>query len=149
MQLFPNEQRLVASDQDKVLLTNYRISRTDKEWGRSYQITIFLENISSVEKIYQSNPLLVVVAVVCFLLGLMILAQGRDSNGNLGFGSFALALIFFIFWLISKRQVVTITSAGGSKLNFRVDGMNAAQVEGFIDDVQAAQAARIKELHKL
>jgi hypothetical protein len=149
MQLLPNEERLVFSNQDQIVLTNQRIRLTNKEWGRSYQITIFLENISSIESLYKSNPLFAVLAGVGFLFGVMQLGQGQNDNGALIFGSFAAAIIFLILWLNSQRQVVIISSDGGSKLNFRTAGMAATQVQDFIDKVQAAQAKRIAELHKL
>jgi hypothetical protein len=147
MQLLVNEERLVSSNQDKVLLTTQRISLSDKEWGRSYQITILLENISSIENLYQSNPLFAVLSGFSLLVGIIILGQGRDSNGTLVFGCFGIAFILLIIWLNSKRQVVTIASMGGAKLNFRVAGMSADQIEGFIDKVLAAQATRVKDLH--
>jgi hypothetical protein len=147
MQLLPNEERLVSSNQDKVLLTNQRISLSDKEWGRFYHITIFLENISSIENLYQSNPLFAVLSGLSFLIGLMMLGQGRDTNGTPIFGAFIVAVIFLLIWLNSKRQVVTIASLGGTKLNFRVTGMSADQIGGFIDKVLAAQAARVRDLH--
>ena len=147
MQLLANEERLVSSNQDKVLLTTQRISLSEKEWGRSYQITIFLENISSIENLYQSNPLFAVLSGFSFLVGVILLGQGRDSNATFVFGCFAIAVVLLIIWLSSKRQVVTIASMGGAKLNFRVTGMSADQIEGFIDKVLAAQATRIKNLN--
>jgi hypothetical protein len=147
MQLLTNEERLVSSNQDKVLLTTQRISLSDKEWGRSYQITIFLENISSIENLYRSNPLFAVLSGFSFVVGIVILGQGRDSDGTVVFACFAIAVVLLIIWLNSKRQVVTIASMGGAKLDFRVTGMSADQIEGFIDKVLAAQATRIKNLH--
>ena len=146
MQLLPNEERLVSSNQDKVVLTNQRINLSDKEWGRSYQITIFLENISSIENLYKSNVIFVLLAAVSFLVGIMTLSEVRGDNGTLTFGSFVAAIFFLILWFSSRRHVVTIASNGGGKLNFTVDGMTAGQVEDFIDKVQAAQAKRITDL---
>ena len=146
MQLLPNEERLVSANQDKIILTNQRISLTDKEWGRSYQITIFLENISSIENLYKSNLIFALLAALSFLVGVIALSQQRGDNGTFTFGSFLAAIFFLVLWFSSRSHVVTIASNGGGKLNFRVDGMPADQVEEFIDKVQAAQAKRITDL---
>ncbi len=62
MQHLPDEEILVTSNQDTIVLTNQRIHMSDKQWGRTYQITIFLENISSIEVLYKSNPLFIIIA---------------------------------------------------------------------------------------
>lgn len=46
MYLLTNEIEILSSNENKVILTNQRIHLEDKEWGHSYNITIFLEDIS-------------------------------------------------------------------------------------------------------
>jgi hypothetical protein len=142
MQLLPDEEILVSSNQDKIILTNQRIHLSDSEWGKSYQITIFLENISSIEMLYKSNPLLLVLATVCLLVGLFTTSAGFENNSTLRVGGFMLSIIFLVFWFYSKNRMVTIAPNGGSKLNFRVDGMKTLDVTGFIDKVMQAKAKR-------
>jgi hypothetical protein len=98
MQLLPNEEILVSSNQDKVILTNQRIHLSDSEWGKSYQITIFLEDISSIEMLYKSNPLLLVLAAVCFLVGLFTPSPGYENNGTLRVGGFMLSIILLVLF---------------------------------------------------
>jgi hypothetical protein len=144
MQLFPDEEILVTSNQDKIVLTSQRVHLNDKEWGRSYQITLFLENISSIENVYKSNPVLLVFAVLGLIVGLVTV--DRAYEGGLTFGAFTVAVIFLLLWLNSRRHVVTISSNGGAKLNFLVEGMGEAQVQDFVDKVQAAKAGRMNQL---
>ena len=56
IQLFLNEEILVTTNQDKIVLTSQRVHLNDKDWGRSYHVALFLESISFIENIYKSNP---------------------------------------------------------------------------------------------
>jgi hypothetical protein len=146
MQLLSDEELLVSSNQDRVILTSQRVHLNDKEWGRSYKITLFLENISSIENVYKSNPVLLVIAALGLIVGL--LTVDRAYEGGLAFGAFTVAVIFFLLWLNSRRHVVTIASNRGAKLNFLVEGMGEAQVQDFVDKVQAAKAGRMNQLFR-
>jgi hypothetical protein len=146
MQLLSDEEILVSSNENRVVLTNLRIQRSTKDWGRSHQITIFLENISSIEMLYRSNPLLLVLTGFFFLVGLMTSSAGYENDATLRFGGFILSIIFLGLWFYSKSRLVTIASNRGSKLNFRVDGMKTPDVLEFIDKVMQAKAARARYL---
>ena len=147
MQLLPDEEILVTSNQDKIVLTSRRIHLKDKEWGRSYQITLFLENISSIENVYKSNPVLLVIAALGLIVG--VVTVDRAYEGGLAFGGFTVTVIFLLLWLNSRRHVVTIASNGGAKLIFLVEGMGEGQVQDFVDKVEAAKAGRMNQLFGL
>ena len=146
MQHLPDEEVLVTSNQDTIVLTNQRIQMSDKEWGKTYQITIFLENISSIEVLYKSNPLFLVIAGLCLLFGLLALPQAQANGSNISIGGFVVGIIFLILWFFSRSRQVSIASNGGSKLHFRVDGMSAPEVTDFIDKVIHAKAIRTVKL---
>jgi hypothetical protein len=112
MQLLPNEQRLVSSNEDKIVLTNQRLHLCDKEWGRSYQVTMFLENIRSVERLYKSNPILLVIAIACAVIGFFSSFQAAPSifQSNHQYWIFAVGILFLAGWLMSRHQVVTFIS---------------------------------------
>ncbi len=55
MKLLPNEEKLITSNEDRIILTNFRITKRDEIWGKSYRISIFLEDISSIEVHFKSN----------------------------------------------------------------------------------------------
>ena len=111
MQLFPNEEILETSNQDKIVLTSQRVNLNDKEWSRSSQVTLFLENISFVENIYKCNSVLLVIVALGLIVRL-VTVDGAFERG-LAIGEFALAVIFLLLWLIPQRQVVTISYNGG------------------------------------
>jgi hypothetical protein len=142
MELLPDEEVLVSSNEDRVILTNQRIHQSVKDCGRANQITIFLENISSVEMLYKSNPLLLVLAGFFFLAGLIASSAGYENYGSLWFGGFILSIIFLVFWFYSKNRLVTIASNGGSKMNFQVNGMKTSDVVEFVNKVIRAKARR-------
>jgi hypothetical protein len=146
MQLLPAEENLVTSNQDKLILTNQRIHLTDKQWGRSYQITIFLENIASIENVYKSNPVYLLIMAGCLLLALA--TASRELDEKVSIGSFVAAVICLLLWNSSRRHVVTISSNGGGTLNFSVEGMGDDQVQDFIDKVEAAKGARMNQLFR-
>lgn len=139
MQLLQNEEVIVSSNGDKIILTNQRIHQEDKQWGRSYQLTIFLGNISSIEMLYKSNPVFLVLAAIGFVFAIM---YNSPYDSGVRSGSFIFALVLLILWFFSKSRVVTIASNGGAKLNFRVEGMNSEAVDGFIDKVLEAKGNR-------
>lgn len=146
MQHLPDEEMLVTSNQDTIVLTNQRIHMSDKQWGRTYQITIFLENISSIEVLYKSNPLFIIIAGFCFLIGLLAMPQAQQSGATIPFGSFMVSIIFLILWVFSRTRQVSVASNGGGNLQFRVDGMSTLAATDFVDKVIHAKATRAVQL---
>jgi hypothetical protein len=49
MKKLENENVILTSNNDKVILTDHRIHMKVKDWGIDYSIGIFLEDISSIE----------------------------------------------------------------------------------------------------
>ena len=121
MQLLPEEDVLVTSNQDKVILTNQRVQLSDKEWGRSHQITIFLEDISSIENVYKSNPIFLVLSGLGAVIGL--LTFGRAADGNISLIAFILTIAFLLLWVNSRQHAIIVSSNGGGRLTFLVGGM--------------------------
>lgn len=146
MKLLPNESTLVTSNQDKVILTDHRIHMNDKEWGRSYSISIFLENISSIETKYNSLVIFLILGVLAALAGIFLTIEGLNENGM--FLSFIVSIALFIFWWLSRRHVISVSSNGGSKLNFEVTKMSDEKIMAFVHNISEAQQKRIQLLQK-
>ena len=66
MNLFLNEEFLVRSNNDRILLTTHRIQLTSNDWGSSYRNVLFLDDISSIEK--RSSSLFLAFVIGIFLL---------------------------------------------------------------------------------
>jgi len=116
----------------------------DKEWGHSYNITIFLEDISSIEVKYSSLIIALIIAIIAGLFGLMYLVNSQNSYGGPNFQviSFIISAFFFIIYMVSRTHLVSISSNGGKPLNFKVNGMKKDIIEDFIYKVQEAKIQR-------
>jgi hypothetical protein len=101
-------------------------------------------NISSIENVYKSNLVLLLIGALGMVEGITTI--NREDQAGLAFRGFTVAVIFLLLWLNSCKHIVTISSNGGGKLNFLVERMSEAEVQDFVDKVQAAKANRIKQL---
>lgn len=140
MDLLLNEKLIISSNDDKVVLTNYRVFMKNKSWVNNYYISIFLEDISSVENKYTSKIMYLFYALFSVLTSIISI---NITNINIqqiltSIGVLA-ALIFFVLWSKSRKNIISITSNGGTKLEFLVDGMSEKNIENFINDVLNAK----------
>lgn len=140
MDLLLNEKLIISSNDDKVVLTNYRVFMKNKSWVNNYYISIFLEDISSVENKYTSKITYLFYALFSVLTSIISI---NITNINIqqiltSIGVLA-ALIFFVLWSTSRKNIISITSNGGTKLEFLVDGMSEKNIENFINDVLNAK----------
>lgn len=147
MKLLPNEEKLITSNADKIILTNHRIQMTDSVWGQSFTVSIFLEDISSIEIKYKSNILLIILGVICVLGGFYMAGQSRGSEGMIA--GLVLGGIFFAIWWFTRKHIISISSDGGSSLNFMVQGMGDEKINDFVHNVSLAKQTRVNQLAKL
>jgi len=141
MQLLPEEDYLVRSNDDTVVLTTHRIKVRNKDWGMSYQNVIFLEDISSIEIRYSSWFIVLVLGFVLIGTGLFIAGQNNGDLFNIATGGGALLILLYF---LSRKHVVTITPDGGKGMDIQIKNMQDMQVEDFIEKVQIAKMARRK-----
>jgi hypothetical protein len=146
MKLLPNEVKILSSNSEKVILTDHRVQLTDIVAGGSFTISIFLEDISSIETRYKSNIWLLILGGISVLGGLLI--PGRYGGNHLGPG-LVVGLIFFVIWWFTRKHIVAISSNGGSALNFIAEGMSAETINDFVYNVSVAKQKRVNALHKV
>jgi len=146
MKLLPTEEKLITSNEDKIILTNHRIQMTDSVWGQSITISIFLEDISSLEIKYKSNIIFIILSIICLLGGASSAGQEGSTAliGGLVFGG-----IFFALWWFTRKHIISISSDGGASLNFMVQGMGDDKIDDFIHNISLAKQTRVNQLHKL
>lgn len=147
MKLLPSEEKLISSNSDKIILTNYRIQMTESVFGKSFTISIFLENISSIEKKYTSKTIFITLGIVSILIG-FYLSTLNIGNESL-IGGLVLGVIFFAIWWNSLKHIISISSNGGSALNFQVESMSDTKIAEFIYDLSLAKQNRVNQLSKL
>jgi hypothetical protein len=146
MNLLSGERLLVSSNDDKIILTDQRIHMTDKIWGKSYQITIFLEDISSIEHLYRNNIFYVVLAMLSFFLA--VISIGSGANVATIYGGLIVGGLFLTLWLGSRQRLIKISSKGGGALCFIIEGMSEAYIDEFLHKVQEAKANRLKDIYR-
>jgi len=140
MNLLENENEIISLNGKRIILTNYRIIQNDQLAGKSYSISIFLENISSIENQYKSSPVYLIIAGVAFIGGI-----GYES---LMVGVIA-GLIFVALWWFSRKHLITIKSNGGSSLNILAEKMKKKDIENFVFNIVKAKSERINKIHKI
>lgn len=146
MNLLSDERLLVSSNDDKIILTDQRIHMTDKIWGKTYQITIFLEDISSIEHLYRNNMYFLILAMLSFFLSVISIGNGAGIPAI--YAGIILGGIFLTLWLGSRQRLIKIASKGGGALCFVVERMDEAHIEDFLHKVQEAKSNRLKDLYK-
>jgi hypothetical protein len=146
MELLPNEERLISSNNDKVVLTTHRIQMSDSDAGNSYSIVIFLEDISSIETKYKSSITFMIIGCLAIIGGLF--ASSRTENTDAIVMGAIVGIIFFILWWFSRKHVISISPNGGKSLTFRAKRMKKGQVQHFLDKLQLAKWKRVNELYK-
>jgi len=139
MNLLENENEIITSNGKRIILTNQRIVQNDELAGKSYSISIFLENISSIENQYKSSPVYLIIAAIAFI-------------GGIGYGSPMIGviagLVLVALWWFSRKHLITIKSDGGSSLNILAEKMKKKDVENFVFNIVKAKSERINEIHK-
>lgn len=146
MKTFNNEKVILASDNNKIFLTNYRVHMQVKEWGFNYSIGIFLEDISSVEVKYKSNILLLLIGCLIFISSI-IFGLTENESEVLSVGMLVGLISLFLWWL-SRRHVICISPNGGAKMTFSIRGFDSDKIDDFILKLSQAKEERIS-LNKL
>ena len=144
MKLLQNEENILTSNDNSVVLSNLRIYMHSISLGRAYTISIFLEDISSIELKYTSVILFLGLAVLCIILG--TLGAMNNERSNLFMAGVVFGLIFLALWWFSRKHVISVASNGGSVLNFGVSGMSDASMEDFLYQLSNAKLARVNKL---
>lgn len=102
MKLLKNEEKLLSSNADKIVLTNQRIMMAEKVWGKSIKISICLEDISSVEIHYRSYIVFLILGIILALAELIMII---GDFGNFRFGGILLGIIFIAIWWFTRKHL--------------------------------------------
>ena len=141
--LFDNERIITQSDRDLITLTNLRIRYSDDVWGKSHVISLLLEKVSSVEIHYRSKPILLVLGILSVIVGVFLESNGAEGSiavfGVIGF-------VFILLHIFSRKHFMTISSEGGSKINFHIKRMKHSKVLTFVNQLEGAIINRREEL---
>jgi hypothetical protein len=119
--------------------------------GQQYSISIFLENISSIEIKYKSNILLMVFGIISSVSGAFSAVGGSFVNeGNviqMGVLLIIFGILILIFWWLSRTHIIAVASNGGSSINISIKNMTNEVIDNFIYETSFAKLNRLNKLN--
>ncbi|BAV09562.1 hypothetical protein SAMN05421788_1011001 [Filimonas lacunae] len=140
--ILPNEEKLLAYNGSKLILTNMRINIADRRLG---DVNFFLENVRSVTTQHKGYKTMLIGGCTSLLAGGVLLAT---ENTNL-FQIFLIAgIIMLLFWWATKRSFISVESDKGIVSDVDVDIMTNEEIQSVIDDIEEARVNRVAELTK-
>lgn len=147
IRLMPRES-VIATFGENVILTDHRIYMNEYKWGHSSFTSIFLEDISSIQRKYRSKIVLLLIAALFFLAGIYFMSADsyRYEKSEISGRIFVVGVIFVLVWLFTRKNVVCIASDGNSALEFETSGISDDKLDGFIHEVSIAKQNRMIEL---
>lgn len=142
--LLPGERVLRESPSPvQLVLTTHRIRLERRSSGLAELTSIMLDELASCALTRTSQPILLVLAAACLVLGLIYTA-GAGEGFVLLIGLIGGA-IFGALYLGSRQQTLVLSSAGAS-IKANTKGMSFEAVQQIIDEIEAAKDARYRLL---
>jgi len=140
MKLMADEKILLSSNDGELVLTNCRVRLESQSFGHAQIVSIMLEELASCAITRISHPVFLAMAVVCFLGGGLITANGHGNDSALLAG-IVLAVVFVLIYLLNRQQVLALASAGAT-IKVNTQGMKLDGVKAFIDRTEVSKNAR-------
>lgn len=143
MTLLPGEELLATLNNDRSVLTNQRIQTIERSWGSLKSTSMFLENISSISVCYVRSYLTLLITGIVFFPGVVMVVQSPEQPKYSG-SLFFVAVMMLLVWTFTRRKVIQVTSSGSGKMHIDVNNLSRDEIETLIDDIQLAQANRLR-----
>ncbi len=134
--LLENETILNKTEDDGVILTNYRIRQNFGTQKHPQFISIHLKKISSVELYYKETVLWLILGIVLLAFGLITFLSYRVEPGAIGI---VLGGLFLLLYYLSKRYLMRICSDGGSHIAIQIKGIKADRIQNFVMQLEQAK----------
>lgn len=139
MNLLPNETVLRESSGKTLVLTTHRVRHTTQGTGNVSVRSIMLEELASCALFKTSQPIFLIIAGICSVLGLLITLSGRSAEPLIG--ALILGGIFVIIYFASQQQTIAFASAG-TTIRINAGGMKLEAAKEFIEIAEQAKNAR-------
>jgi hypothetical protein len=140
MNKLAGERVLFESENKTLVLTTHRVRFETQSTGFASIKSIMLEEVASCMMIRTSQPVLLVFAALFGLAGITVPFIARGLNAALPLGV-AVALIFVALYFASRRQFLSVASAG-TTIRVSTGKMNAQAVSQLIDALEWAKNER-------
>ena len=117
-----------------VVLTNYRIVNTV---GSSYEIIIFLQKISSIERHYESHILTLLLGIFFSVIGIIGLSLEVFFR-PIGVSFLIVGVVLILISFLARKHTIIVSPNGGQKLKIEVQGLSNERIEEFVTNIQNA-----------
>lgn len=148
MNLLLDEKHITTPVNQVLTLTNYRIQKHSKDWSSSSSITIFLEDISSIEAKYENNIILLILAILFTLGFVYCFFGGNAALEQPSYIAAGLAIICIIAWIASRQYVIKIAPNGGSALHLNVSRLKKSTADELVETIEQAKGIRVRQLRR-
>lgn len=133
MKCFENEELILASENNRVVLTTRRIRQAESKTDLT---SIMLEKVSSVEVRYRRWIVILLTGIVCIGTGCFLLVENRqEAVLLLGIGALCVLAYF-----LTRKHIVSISSDGGARIFFTTRGMSKETVLDFVERLEEAKS---------
>lgn len=139
--LFEGESILIEGNNQRLWLTTHRLRYLSGERASDGVISIFLDNISSIQVTRHANRLWLILGFIALLAGGVMMSGHAEEPGML-IG--IVGIVFIIRFFIAQKHVIKVASKGGDPALIVTSGMKAEMVNSFIDSVEKAMNERMK-----
>jgi hypothetical protein len=147
MRLLPNEEELTSVNFNQFTLSNYRVEKQMKDWGEKSVVSIFLEDISSLEMKYASNLSFIFFGVLFVVAGFFVAVQFEITVGMIA--GLIVGGVFFALWALTRKHIILIYPSGGAPMRIDVSGMANDKILDILHSISLAKQKRANELHKI
>jgi hypothetical protein len=138
MLMLQGERVLYRTRSGRFTLTTHRVRFERQHFGYAGIKSIMLEDLAGCAVVRESFPVLLILAVGCFLLGMLLAVQAGPVAFVLGL---LVAMVLVFAYLLSQQQVIRLASAGMA-ITMQTTQMTVAEARELIDRVEAAKNAR-------
>ena len=149
MTLLSNEQQISTSFDQFIILTTHRIQKVVKDMSSHSSVTIFLEDISSIEARFDNNTVLLILAGISGLASGYFFLSNEQSTQGAGIAALIAGIVLLIAWFASRQYLIKISSNGGSPLILNVTNLKKQTADELVDLIAHTKANRINQLYKL
>jgi hypothetical protein len=131
MKLLPEETQI--DELGGLIITNLRVFSKSSAKGKSDYNVIPIKKVAHIESKYISYPPLIIIGILALLSAIGLYMDHPESTDNpfpyaIGF----IGLLLIIFYFLSIRFAITITSDGGVKLIGSGKQIKKELIEDFI-----------------
>lgn len=138
MGLLQGETVLMSSDNNTLVLTNYRVRYDAKEGGASRYIGITLDAVSSCGLVTRSHPILLILAAIAVFGGFAGFMGRMNGDSYLAFG-LVIGAILLLAYFLARSAVFSISSNGGEAIVVPAKGMAREKIVEFLQAVEDAK----------